>query len=791
MAIQYFDALAGAGKTRALSRYAIKLAAAGELVLFVQPSKQLIEATIHDEFGQAVGTLSARAIHGDNSKQVTQKIIQHSKACKAGKGAVLFITHAAFMRLPYIENRHQWHVIFDEVPTVNVADPFNIPETHRLITDALSFSSHDAAYGIFTARQKADIPLRKIARNPRGDEIWSRFKGFVERVLSPHWDVFALKSNYNALLSGDGSTRQVVTHSILKPSIFDGYKQVILASALFTESTLFKLWTAQGLRLEPVAAAMQEGLRYRQHDNGALITIRYLLDRDWSKSLRDKPICLDGEEMPRTLRDRLPGLIGAAHGGEPFAWMGNTDIGDDYFGSTEAIRLPNSPHGLNGFQHLHHVVVLSALNARSAHFRFMETRGIAGEELRTASYRSAVYQAAMRISIRNPANVTPKSVTVMDAATAHWLGELFPGSRVETLSNSALAIPGGAVGRPRKHASGADRVRAHRWRRCNREWLDRFSNGSEGSLPSFGTAYATIYDTDPLLYLEGESLDAFIAFLREAHARVVPAKQANFLLSPAHFEPTTSECDTRRGLANIRHVNGIWLDNDWGDLGHEDFALLFPQLRMVVWNTYSSTPERPRWRCFIPTTAAMSVEEHARLIQKIVMVLRHNGFSTLDEGVGNPHKMKRHGFDTGKFTAAALFYAPCQAAIPEHSFFVDYGGGCRSPLDVRQMLENDFITFAVKERLHNTGDGSACDEMPINASVSVESDVSLAIDRWRDAPQGQGHRAFFRFACDLRRLGVDRERARHHLLREARHAHSPRDRQADLSQILPRLWGRS
>jgi hypothetical protein len=290
MAIQYFDALAGAGKTRALSRYAIQLAAAGELVLFVQPSKQLIEATIADEFGQPTSSFSVRAIHGGNSRQVVQEIIQHSKASRADKGAVLFITHAAFMRLHYLENRHQWHVIFDEVPTVDLVDLFNVPETHRLITDALSFSSHDAAYGIFTAREGADIPLRKIARNPRGEEIWGRFKGFAKRVLSPHWDVFALQSNYHALLSGDGCTRKLVTHSILKPSIFDGYKQIILASALFTQSTLYRLWTAQGVAFTPVADHMMRGLRYNRHDNGALITIRYLLDRDWSKSLRDKPI---------------------------------------------------------------------------------------------------------------------------------------------------------------------------------------------------------------------------------------------------------------------------------------------------------------------------------------------------------------------------------------------------------------------------------------------------------------------------------------------------------------------
>ena len=787
MAIQFLDALAGAGKTRALSRYAMQLAAAGEHVLFIQPTKQLIDATIRCEFRDAPRSISVAAIHGGNTRHVKQAIIQHSKASKLGKGAVLFITHAAFMRLSYLENQHQWHLIFDEVPTVDVAEPFNIAETHRMITDALCFSPHDAAYGIITAREGADIPLRKIARNPRGDENWGRFKGLVERVLSPHWDVFALQSNYHGLLSGDGSTRQLVTHSLLRPSIFAGFKQVILASALFTESTLYKLWTAQGVQLKPVANALLEGLRYRQHGNGALITIRYLTDRDWSKTLRDKPICLDGEEMPRSLRDRLPGLIGAAYHAEPLAWMGNADMADDYLPG--AIRLPNSPHGLNGFQHLHHVAVLSALNATPSHFRFMETRGIAGEQLRTASYRSAVYQAAMRISIRDPGDLTPKSITVMDAATAHWLSELFPGCRVETLSNSGLVIPSSPVGRPRQYDTEAERVLAHRCKNRHRRWLEPLCSEGTAAVQSFGTAYASVYDKEPLTYLDTGDVEAFIQLLRDAHSRVTRTKHHNFLLSPAHFIPNIPDCDTRRGLANVQHVNGIWLDNDGGDLSHADFAQLFPQLRMVVWNTYSSTAEYPRWRCFIPTTAVLSVEEHARLVQQIVIVLKHNGFNAGDQAVENPPGYKCHGFDTGKFNAASIFYAPCQASNPESSFFVDYRGGKRHLLDVSQWLENDIAMHAAQDECGASGEECDTDGPQSISSESTDALVSSAINRWRGTPRGQGHDAIFRLACDLRRLGMDRERARHHLVGEARNAHSPLDRIADVQRILPRLWG--
>jgi superfamily II DNA or RNA helicase len=49
MTIKFLDSLAGSGKTRALARYADRLARRGHKVLFVQPTKHLIEKTIADE----------------------------------------------------------------------------------------------------------------------------------------------------------------------------------------------------------------------------------------------------------------------------------------------------------------------------------------------------------------------------------------------------------------------------------------------------------------------------------------------------------------------------------------------------------------------------------------------------------------------------------------------------------------------------------------------------------------------------------------------------------------------
>lgn len=781
MAIQFLDALAGSGKTHALSRYAIRLSRAGERVLFVQPSKQLIDATIRDEL-QGQRRQLIRAIHGDNTTGVVQEIVDCTRACNVKPGQILLITHEAFMRLPHLEDKRDWHLIFDEVPAADIYKSFDIPETHGLITRSLRFEPSDAAYGIIAADPAADITLEQIAKNERGDEVWAQFGPLAHRVLSRHWDVFALQSNYHGLVAEDSGVRRLITHSLLKPSIFEGYREVLIASALFTHSALYKLWQAQRMAdFQPVSEDIRSELQYHQHDNGSLLTVRYLGDLEWSKSLRDKAITF--EEQETTLKAIIPRLIGDALLGERFAWMGNKDIPDDYFNDFNAIRLPNAPHGLNGFQHLHHVVICAALNAPPAHFKFINSRGVSPEELRTANYRLAVYQATMRISLRNPRDRTPKSITVMDAGTAHWLGGLFPGASVQAMESRGLAIPCRKPGRPRLHEN---RAKVHRRKKRYEKLLNSFCQAGEGSTPTFGTAYASLQDSKPLLFLDAADAEGFIDLLREIHARSTPSKEENFLLSPAHFIPDLPEVDTHRGIANIQHVNGIWLDNDGGELTHQAFAALLPQLRIVVWNTYSSTRHRPRWRCFIPTTSVMSADTYASVVSQIMVLLRDHGY-----GSQAGQSLRQHGFDPSKYTAASIYYAPCQAACREDSFFLDYADGLRIPLDVEQWLENEIAVVGEPDawELEDSASSSAPYAGTLDDLPGVPQ-MRTALDSWRRAPLGNGNIAFFGLALELRRCGLSREEAQKTLLAEAQHARSPGERVTEVRGIINRCWGR-
>ncbi len=150
MLFYYFDALAGAGKTRALAREADRLARFGFKVLFVQPTKHLIDKTIEDELLPLDPPYPCRAIHGDadlEGASVVGEIVGHFQDAEAGRGEVLFITHAALLRVPYLEKKNRWHLIMDEVPQADVFEEKNLTDTHDLILPLLTLLPSGPVYG--------------------------------------------------------------------------------------------------------------------------------------------------------------------------------------------------------------------------------------------------------------------------------------------------------------------------------------------------------------------------------------------------------------------------------------------------------------------------------------------------------------------------------------------------------------------------------------------------------------------------------------------------------------------
>jgi hypothetical protein len=848
----YVDALAGSGKTFAATRHAYRLARCGEKILIVQPSIRLIQQTLAD-LTSLTPQVRATAIYGSGphgagtSSNVVGDIVRHSRDTAAG-GEVLLITHAAFMRLPYFHRRHQWHLLMDEIPQADWSDELSIADTHQLITDHIAVEADESSLAgnrYVQITPKNQQALEAMLDNGNRDEVWGRFNSVVGKVLSEHWRTYTLDEQFCALMDDGGDRRSLSVFAVLRPSMVDGFITSTIMGACFKESTLYFLWRSQGVEFRP-HKRIQSGLRYTHHENGALMTIRYAADENWSKCLRDKPLTAEpgSPRDSRTVLDSVADSIAAAFAGSPFVWMGNNDLPDDLFeGAAE--RLPNSPHGLNCYQHIDNVAVLSALNPPPRHFNFLAALGLDPAEVKRACYWQAVYQAVMRISVRNPEDKTPKTVIVMDRATADWLAGLFPGCAVAPL-DGVVGIPAKSKGgRPRKHLCDADRKLAHRDRFKRelaieldltngvemtgaagffaerlRQSMTEFGMGRDQTLTTMGrsdlsalagTVFSSIFEANPFDFMPLNGLDDLIDGLRLFHSTELSSKEDSGLISPAIFDPALS-AETKRGLDNIRAIWGIWLDNDGGDLNPDQFARMFPRLRVVICNSYSSTRQKPRWRVFIPTTLAMSVRAYRAIVSQIMLTVNEAGFwsrKQLEDG-RQRKSSKHHGFDMSKLVPCSLFYLPCQARDPADSFFVDYNDERRSPLDPyvwAKTAANRSLPEPVPEIVPAAPTTQPTPNIPV---IDIHSTLSpmdrlratlrnqqratqsnwlaeqrqATITTWRNTAKGDGNRAFFLLASNLARLGIAQAEIKAILSAEAAYAHSPKERRQQIKTIM-------
>ena len=167
-----------------------------------------------------------------------------------------------------------------------------------------------------------------------------------------------------------------------------------MAAANFEDTAVYRLWS-QDVEFKE-NQEFSRSLRFSEHQNGHLITIYYGTNAQWSKKRAE---AASGSCDSQNTQDRLIQATKQLFGDKNFLWQANKSMPDNPFGSNGQ-RLPNKPHGLNAYSEIHNIAFLSALNPPSDHFKFLETRGLTGGDVRRAIYFQAAYQSVMRTSIR-------------------------------------------------------------------------------------------------------------------------------------------------------------------------------------------------------------------------------------------------------------------------------------------------------------------------------------------------------------------------------------------------------
>jgi hypothetical protein len=840
----FVDTIAGGGKTHAAIAYAAEHAVPlGQKIIISQPSRHLINQSLVG-MDERFPDVRATAIHsGTDPQEVLGTIIRFLKqAAGRNAGEVLFVTHAALERIPHSIRRtyaHQWHLIVDEVLSSTTC------HTHNGLPRGIRMSLRALPQGPAYSRvEVSNRPLwRRIARGETRSPALQEFRDLALDLLNPHKTVHVLTSQWFRSAEPDA---QVSFYSLLQPTLLSGFaSEPVIMSACMGDTLLYRLWTMTGVEWKP-HAAITNRLRATAHTNGPLLTLRYATERDWSKRLRDEKASSDaGCTVQEAMRDASVNLFGAV----PHVYMVNRDAEELMEGT--GTKLPNSPHGLNQFQHIDNAVIYSALNLSPGHIRFLDSRGISSDEVRGAITYQATYQAALRTSLRDVESTTPKSMVVQDRGCAQYIAALFPGCQVEKLA-SDIRVGNKPAGKGRgRDVCPADRMKALREEKKLRlavgtELVNGFGDAGgaaeycvhtlkdslvgERKTPLIGMSlFEDKRSSMPFATIPWMSVDAFIADLRTMSHLVHARKEDNRLISPSIFDPelaarANGEKATKRGRINVVSSVGIWLDNDGGDLSVDEFVDLFPHYRIVVYNSYSSTPEARRWRVFIPTSHAMTADLYLEITNQLKVVIEQAGYRSKmwllkwiieyirNHGGREPSEVpfRCHGFDWSKTMPENLMYLPCRAADPRPgaSFFHDFNDGIRKPLDVADAIEfsilNERPTPGPDHEAHLVQyAASSFPEIPESASPQLREialalrarheaefetrkaqRITAAINAWRSAPIGFGNQSFCQLGIALKRAGMTLAEVQSTLLAEASQGHSPAERKAQVKNVV-------
>lgn len=812
MKISYISGLSGAGKTRFIIKRTKQHLDDGERVIIAQPSTKLIDQT-YNELRAEYGAIVERFHKFDGSGIAPVTNIMNAMRLDKPGPSVLIISHSAFDLIPFFHNANTWHLFIDEVPNSYAGHQGKISEVHDFFTKAVEVVEDDEKYSRLIPKDR--YALTKIQKNQHGDAAYSQVQSVADKLLHKEWQTYVHSKQYGKFANASSKDRKFSAFSIRSSKGLCKFASCTMASALFENSYFHHFARSEGCSLVPYPG-LPNVFENKRHDNGHLLSIYYLNVTRWSKSLTQSH-----QDVLHKFAACAKDIIGEAD----FVWQVNAN-GPRLFEC--GIQLTGSPHGINEYLGIDNAVIAAAYNPSVETIEFMKWRGISEKQVCEAQHFHAVYQAVMRISLRVADSATPKSVFVVDVRTAEWLHEMFPGSRMEMLGVEGVERLG-RVGRPRKYANGAEKARAARDRakgKCasnevvlapltgivslhiskkssdisieSYRGLDTMTFNDNSDDRSIGLKYVIASDTntnddtavssreitvtvfdrlyEPLGYRIGFS--NFSEFAGEIHAIHGVRNEEKFdsnLFGP--FVSKGSQTDGYgRQLDDIESLDMLVLDNDSGDLLPCNFAKLISNLRMVICNTFNSTPEAMRYRVIIPFSRSVSPEEYQQCFDAVMLQLELDGFG---DGSEDSIFDRGHGFDLPKRTPATIFLAPTLADHPDGSFFEYFNSEERRFLDPDRTIKALSDLKPVQHELvtvHPSG----------RENIAPESEHD-AVEKWKAAMAGEGGKEFFNLAVTLAHLGYGPSDLELRLFELALYGRSPEERKNQIPSIVKSL----
>ena len=297
-----------------------------------------------------------------------------------------------------------------------------LAQTYYLVLPKLSSTAQDPMYWIKrreTAKMQDDIyeyldPIAKWL--VQGNALFTEMHAWNKAIVNTR-DPNTFRDRSRGLITITGFRR---------PDALSAFGRVTIMSALFTHTMLHNVWQTLGVkfvRSEIVTVAQTTTDLGKRR-----LRIYWLTDEGWSKTVRNKSGGI--EKILQLIKDS-----GVINPKQSVCTIVNKDNGSEQNPTvvtnifSKGVVMPHNVRGQNRWQHHHQMIHCAALNSYTSDIRWMESvLGIDSATQRIGRTGQEIYQAMMRLSIRDPKSRSNITMVVMDKDVAEWIPQWFTGA---------------------------------------------------------------------------------------------------------------------------------------------------------------------------------------------------------------------------------------------------------------------------------------------------------------------------------------------------------------------------
>jgi hypothetical protein len=413
--------------------------------IITTPSR-ILATQIYDQF-IALGIEQVYKIHSPDkstsasaSNVISEIMLKIDLINTLGHG-VIICTQQAFPRIEFFENDQSWTLVIDEIPTIDNFDAPSLPYNHNLLSTYI-----DLGEEVGNTKGLYEIHPNGIKMPINHDDVNEVFKQIVDDINDPNYRSYADKASWDRLVKRNRVTNDTLQDAafgnelnkmyflrLLQPTIYQGFKQVIIMGANFKESLLYQYWSVfcnvQFIRFHEIT----ENLRYTKYDNGHRLTIHYLQESNWSKTSAAKLI--NGKDK----LNYFAKLVEEFMDNREFIYMTNNDDLRKFSHGTKASVIS---HGINYLDHIDNIYFSPALNNQPKHTRMLGEFGFDNVFIKRAMFHEVAHQAIMRTSLRRRDCTYPVTAIVSDKATAEAIARQFPGCYIGPINGCIKQVIG-------------------------------------------------------------------------------------------------------------------------------------------------------------------------------------------------------------------------------------------------------------------------------------------------------------------------------------------------------------